>query len=163
MALFHLNRIEEAADAFRRATDLKPDYANALCNLGSALHCLAKYWEAEGAYRKALAANPDYPLAQTGLAAALPENRKRGVTLAKINISLNANRKPTVTTTQSGGTFAERRQQEAQDVIDALRSAAEQAPNVGLAAAQLYFELRHACDWDGLDSTPSRRMRWNVA
>ena len=153
VALFHLNRIEEAADAFRRAADLKPDYANALCNLGSALHRLAKYGEAEDAYRKALAANPDYPLAQTGLAAALQENRKRGVTLAKINISLGANRKPTVTTIQSGGTFAERRRQEAQDVIDAFRSAAEQAPNDGLAAAQLYFERRHACDWDGLDET----------
>lgn len=108
MAFFQLNRIEEAADAFRRATDLKPDYANALCNLGSALHRLAKYGEAEDAYRKALAANPDYPLTQTGLVAALQENRKRGVTLAKIHISPSANRKPTVTTTQSGGTFAER-------------------------------------------------------
>ena len=102
MALFHLNRIEEATDAFRRAADHKPDYANALCNLGSTLHRLAKYGEAADAYRKALAANPDYPLAQTGLATASQEkNCKRSVTLAKINIPLGANRKPTVTTVQS--------------------------------------------------------------
>ena len=93
-----------------------------------------------------MAANPDYPLAQTGPAAALKGNRKRGVALAKINITLGAHRKPTVTTVQSQGTFAERRRQEAQDVIDAFR-------NDGLAAAQSYFELRHACDWDGLDET----------
>jgi len=100
-----------------------------------------------------LAANPDYPLAQTGLAAALKGNRKRGVALAKINISLGAHRKPTVTTVQIQGTFAERQRQEAQDVIDTFRNAAEQAPNDGLTAAQLYFELRHACNWDGLDET----------
>lgn len=156
VALFHLNRIEEAAAAFRRAADLKPDYANALCNLGAALHRLEKYSEAADAYRKTLAANPDYSRAQTGLAAALQESRKRGVTLAKINISLGANRKPTVTTIQSEGTYAERRRQEAQDVIDAFQSAAEQATDDGLAVAQLYFERRHACDWFGLDETEAR-------
>ena len=76
----------------------------------------------------------------------MQENRKRGVTLAKINISFGAILKLTATTVQSQGTFAERRCQEAQDVIDAFR-------NDGLAAAQLYFELRHAYDWDGLDET----------
>ena len=103
-----------------------------------------------------MAANPDHPLAQTGLAAALQENRKRGVALAKINISLGAHRKPTVTTVQSQETFAERQRQEAQDVIDTFQNAAEQAPNDGLTAVQLYFELRHACNWDGLDETEER-------
>jgi tetratricopeptide (TPR) repeat protein len=44
---FHLNRIEEAAVAFRQAAALKPFYANALCNLGSALHRLSKYGKAQ--------------------------------------------------------------------------------------------------------------------
>jgi hypothetical protein len=55
---------------------------------------------------EALSENPDYPLAQTGLSTALPENQNRGVTLAKINIFLGTNLKPTVTTIQSQGTFA---------------------------------------------------------
>tara|TARA_Y100001934_G_scaffold281906_1_gene393347 strand:- start:1787 stop:3718 length:1932 start_codon:yes stop_codon:yes gene_type:complete len=150
VALSHLNRIEDAVIAFERAVALKPDYTNALCNLGSALHRLKKYSEAERAYRGALAVDEKYALAQTGLAATLQESRKRGVTLAKINISMGSGRKPQVTTVSTQGSIAERRRQEAQDVIDAFQDAADRPPNDGLAASQLYFEKRHACDWAGL-------------
>ena len=51
-----------------------------------------------------------------------------------------AGRKPQVTTVSTQGTIAERRRQEAQDVIDAFQAAADRAPNDGLAASQLYFE-----------------------
>jgi len=156
VALFHLNRIEDAVAAFERAVALKPDYTNALCNLGSALHRQKKYTEAERAYRGALAVDENYALAQTGLAATLQESRKRGVTLAKINISMGGGRKPQVTTVSTQGTIAERRRQEAQDVIDAFQAAADRAPNDGLAASQLYFEKRHACDWEGLDELEAR-------
>lgn len=152
VALFHLERIEDAVVAFRQAVAIKPDYPNALCNLGSALHRLAKYGEAERAYRAALEANPDYALAQTGLAATLQESRKRGVTLAKINISVGGGKKPTVTTLSTSGTISERRRQEAQDVIDAFKNAADNSPHDGLAASQLFFELRHACAWKDLSS-----------
>ena len=108
------------------------------------------YAEAERAYRGALAVDDNYTLAQTGFAATLQESRKRDVILAKINISMGSGRKPQVTTVSIQGTIAERRRQEAQDVIDAFQAAADRAPNDGLAASQLYFEKRHACDWAGL-------------
>ena len=59
-------------------------------------------------------------------------------------------RKPQVTTVSTQGTIAERRRQEAQDVIDAFQTAADRSPNDGLAASQPYFEKRRACDWAGL-------------
>jgi protein O-GlcNAc transferase len=148
--LFHIDRIEDAIAAFRRAVALRPAYVNALCNLGTALHRCEKYGDAETAYRAALDADPNYALAKTGLAATLQESRKRGVTLAKINISIGAGRKPRVTTLATKGSIAERRREEARNVIAAFRDAAELAPEDGLAASQLYFELRHACDWTDL-------------
>ena len=78
------------------------------------------YAEAERAYRGALAVDDNYTLAQTGFAATLQESRKRDVILAKINISMGSGRKPQVTTVSIQGTIAERRRQEAQDVIDAF-------------------------------------------
>ena len=100
----------------------------------------------------------DENLAQTGLAATLQKSRKRDVILAKINISMGSGRKPQVTTVSTQGTIAERRRQEAQDVIDAFQAASDQAPNDGLAASQLYFEKRHACDWAGLARSKCVRM-----
>ena len=108
-ALFHIDSIEDAIAAFRRAVALRPAYVNALCNLGTALHRCEKYGDAETAYRAALDADPNYALAKTGLAATLQESRKRGVTLAKINISIGAGRKPRVTTLATKGSIAERR------------------------------------------------------
>lgn len=156
VSLFHLNRLEDAAAAFRQAIAIDDGYANALCNLGSALHRLEKYGEAENAYRRALKADPNYKLARTGLAATLQESRKRGVTIAKINITLSAGGKPQIKTVQATGSYEERRRAEAQDVIDAFRSASENAPEDGLAAAQLYFELRHACDWQEMPEAEAR-------
>lgn len=156
VALFHLNRLEEAVQAFRIATELQPDYANAQCNLGAALHRLKRYREAETAFRAALSAHPDYARAQTGLAAALQESRKQGVTVAKINISMGGGGKPAVKTVRAEGTIAERRRREAQDVIEAYRQAAEQASDSSLAAAQLFFELRHACEWETLAEAERR-------
>ena len=113
--------------------------------------------EVERAYRGALAVDENYALAQTGLAATLQKSRKRDVILAKINISMGSGRKPQVTTVSTQGTIAERRRQEAQDVIDAFQAAADRAPNDGLAASQLYFEKRHACDWAGLREIEMRK------
>ena len=85
--LFDLNRLEDAASELRQAIALDAGYANALCNLGSALHRLEKDGKAENACRRALEADPNNKPARTGLAATLQESRKRGVTVSKINIT----------------------------------------------------------------------------
>jgi protein O-GlcNAc transferase len=54
-------------DAFRRAVDICPGYADALKNLGSALQKAGALDEAEATYKRALQANPDFPEAYNGL------------------------------------------------------------------------------------------------
>ncbi len=57
--LFDLNRLEDAAAKLRQAIALDAAYANALCNLGFALHRLEKDETAEDAYHRALEADPN--------------------------------------------------------------------------------------------------------
>ena len=52
---------QQAIDAYRKATDAKPDYAAAYTNLGSVLQDLERHGEAEAVYRKALTIRPDSP------------------------------------------------------------------------------------------------------
>jgi len=58
--LFLLRRIPEAAEQFRAATDLEPDYVEAWNNLGNVRSELGRTAEAAEAYRRALAIAPDY-------------------------------------------------------------------------------------------------------
>ena len=57
--LFDLNRLEDAASELRQAIALDAAYANALCNLGSALQRPEKDGKAEDAYHRALEADPN--------------------------------------------------------------------------------------------------------
>src|SRR5262249_49092046 len=52
------NRFEEAEAAARRALELKPDFPNALDNLGNTLSEQGRLEEADAAYRRVLALEP---------------------------------------------------------------------------------------------------------
>jgi tetratricopeptide (TPR) repeat protein len=56
--LYRAGRFNDAAGAFRRATELRPDNAWAFQMLGTALHDAGQLDRAEAAYRGALAADP---------------------------------------------------------------------------------------------------------
>ena len=58
-------RIPEAVACYRRALELKPDYAEAHNNLGNALKDQGKLDEAVACYRRALELKPDYAEATT--------------------------------------------------------------------------------------------------
>ncbi len=66
-ALTDQGKLDEAVAAYRKALELKPDYAEAHNNLGLALMNQGKLDEAVTAYRKALELEPDHANAHNNL------------------------------------------------------------------------------------------------
>ena len=74
--LFDKGRFPEAAEAYRKAVELKPDSPLAYRNWGLALAGQGKHAEAIERYRKAVELKPDYALAYLGWGAALGSQGK---------------------------------------------------------------------------------------
>src|ERR1700733_12854499 len=70
-ALHGLRRLDEAVASFRRALEMKADFAEACNNLGNALRGLGRLDEAVVSYRRALEIKPCYPEACNNLGNAL--------------------------------------------------------------------------------------------
>ena len=68
--------INEVMEQFRRALQIKPDYANARLNLASMLMAQGKFDEAKQHYRQILQFNPNDTQAQQGLRIATAEQNK---------------------------------------------------------------------------------------
>ena len=64
-------QLNEAVANYLRALEIKPDFAEAQCNLGLALQALGKFEAAESSYRRALAIKPDFAEAHNNLGLAL--------------------------------------------------------------------------------------------
>ncbi len=62
-----------AIDAYKKAIEIKPDYANAYYNMGVALGGLGRHMEAIAAYKSAIAIDPDYADAYSNMGNALDE------------------------------------------------------------------------------------------
>ena len=69
-------KLDEAVACYRRALELKPDYAEAHDNLGNALKDQGKLDEAVACYRRALELKPDYAEAHNNLGNALKDQGK---------------------------------------------------------------------------------------
>ena len=71
IVLANAGQLQEAIEHYQQALRLKPDYAEAHNNLGTALVDTGRPQEAIEHYRQALRLNPDYPEAHNNLGAAL--------------------------------------------------------------------------------------------
>ena len=69
-------KLDEAVACYRRALELKPDFAEAHSNLGNALKDLGKLDKAVACYRRALELKPDSAEAHSNLGSALKEQGK---------------------------------------------------------------------------------------
>ena len=65
--LRNLNKSKEAENLYRKAIEIKPNYANVHSNLGNILKDLGKLKEAELSYRKAIEIKPDFAEAHYNL------------------------------------------------------------------------------------------------
>ena len=64
-------KIEEAEKSYKKAIELKPDYAEAHYNLGVILQSLGRFDETEKSYKKAIELKPDFPEAHYNLGVTL--------------------------------------------------------------------------------------------
>jgi tetratricopeptide (TPR) repeat protein len=76
-ALFQIRRCEAAAERFRQAVEMEPEYAEAWNNLGNVLGELGRYAEAVECYRCAVSLDPDWTDARFGLADLLDESGRQ--------------------------------------------------------------------------------------
>ena len=76
MRLKDQGKLDEAVACYRRALELKPDYAEAHNNLGNALKDQGKLDEAVACYRRALELKPDFAEAHNNLGIALKDQGK---------------------------------------------------------------------------------------
>jgi tetratricopeptide (TPR) repeat protein len=89
-ALQEDNRIDEALAHYRRAIDIRPDYAPAYNNMGTALRANGQVDQAIAVYQRALAAAPDYPDAHYNLANALLEQNRHEEAAEHFRIALRS-------------------------------------------------------------------------
>lgn len=78
MKLYKDGAVSEAVDAFRRAVQLKPDYARAHNNLGNVLTELGQLEDAERHCREAIRIQPNYAIAQNNLGNVLLRQERPG-------------------------------------------------------------------------------------
>src|SRR5262249_2107962 len=76
--LVDLGRLDEAAEAYRKAVALQPDLVAAHNDLGLTLFRLGRPAGAEAAFRKVLTLRPAHPTAPHSLAVALAEHGRHG-------------------------------------------------------------------------------------
>ena len=84
-----LGRTDDAANAFKRVTELNPTYADGFNNLGVTLQEQGKLDEAIAAYNKALSIKPDYAEAYNNMGATLQEQGKLDEAIAAYNKALS--------------------------------------------------------------------------
>ena len=71
-----LGKLEEAIDVYKKAIDIKPDYAELHYNIGNALKEQGKLDEAIEAFTKAVSIKPNYTLAYNNMSNVLKEQGK---------------------------------------------------------------------------------------
>jgi Flp pilus assembly protein TadD len=81
LALERAGRVSEAIASFKRALELKPDYAEASNSMGVAYYNMKRYREAAAAFAEAVRLKPEFALARFNLGAMSLATNHREVAL----------------------------------------------------------------------------------
>jgi Flp pilus assembly protein TadD len=129
----------KAEAAYRKAIDLKPDFAEAHVNLGAALRGRGKHREAEAAYRKAIVLKPDLAKAHYNLSVALLDRQSNVEAEAAARKAIDL--KPDDALAHYNLGLALERQQKYDQAVAAYRKAIDLKPDYAEAHHNLGLRL----------------------
>ena len=134
-----LGQLDASVKAYRKAIDIKPDYADAYNNRGNALKDQGKLEEAIEAYKKALAIKPDYAEAYNNMGNALKEQGKLEASVGAYNKALAI--KPDYAEAYNNMGNALKEQRKLEESVDAYNKALAIKPDYAECHKNLSFAL----------------------
>jgi predicted O-linked N-acetylglucosamine transferase (SPINDLY family) len=149
-ALRDQGKLEEAAASYRRATVLDPRNAVFRNDLGNVLAEQGKLEEAIASYEKALEICPDYPEAHNNLANLYQMTGRLEEATAGYEKAIGL--RPDYAEAHRNLGSLLYRQGRLPEAIASLQIAVSLNPEYGEATALLEHQMRHMCEWKGLDA-----------
>ena len=156
-ALRDQGRLDEAAASYREAAALDPRNAAFHNDLGNVLAEQGKLEEAIACYRKALETCAEYAEAHNNLANLYQMTGRLDEAAAGYQKAIGLRPDYAEAHRNLGSLFY--RQGGLPEAIAALRSAVSLNPGYGEAAALLEHQMRHICEWKGLDALSRSLIR----
>ena len=127
VAFQKLGKFEEATASYSRAISLKPDYAEAYCNMGIALADQGKLEKAIEAYSKALSLKPDFGEVYNNMGIALADQGKLEKAIEAYNKALSLT--PDYAEASNNIGIALQQQGKLEEAIDACNKALSLKPD----------------------------------
>ncbi len=156
-ALRDQGKLEEAAAAYRKATALDPRNAVFHNDLGNVLAEQCKLEEAIVSYHKALEICPEYAEAHNNLANLFQMTGRLEEAAAEYEKAIGLRPEYAEARRNLGSLLY--RQGRVSEAIASLRTAVELNPGYEEAAALLEHQMRHMCEWKGLDALSGSLIR----
>ena len=139
-------RLDEAETAYRRALEIRPDYADAHYNLGILLEAMGRPSEAEAAYQNALDATPGFVLARFNHANTLKALGRLDEAIAEYRATIETAPDHAGAHNNLGSALHEAGRTD--DAVAAYRRAIEHAPDFAEAEYNLGIALQERDDFD---------------
>ena len=159
MRLKDQGKLDEAVACYRRALELKPDFAEAHNNLGVALKDQGKLDEAVACYRRALELKPDFAEAHNNLGNALKDQGKLDEAVACYRRALEL--KPDYAEAHNNLGMALKDQGKLDEAIACYRRALELKPDFAEAHGNLGSALEEMGDLQGAEDSFRAALRHN--
>ena len=150
-------KLEESVSAYRAATNLDPGNAILHNDLGNVLAEQGNLAEAIACYQKALEIWPDYAEAHNNLANIYQMSGNLEQAAAEYENAIHL--RPDYAQAHRNLGSLHYRQGKLPEAVESLRTAVCLDPSFAEAASLLEHQMRHLCDWRGLDTLSRSLMQ----